>query len=152
MEFDSRLGWDTRGYTDCGNGLRSGIIMRAGHLFGNHATDHSNHAREEQVMKIITRGIGTTMFESQDCVGCRTCEIACSFHHKKTFSPSISSIAVQRGQKATSYTTSFYDCDLNGHLACDKCQGEDEPLCVKYCNVLARDELKTFLKEFLSKR
>ena len=103
-------------------------------------------------MKTITRGMDTTTFETQDCVGCRTCEIACSYHHKRIFSPSISSIEIKKGQKEPSFTISFYERDHNDHLACDKCQGEAEPLCVKYCNVLARDELKTFLNNFLSDR
>ena len=103
-------------------------------------------------METITRGMDTATFESQDCVGCRTCEIACSFHHRGIFSPAISSIEIKKGQEATSFATSFYERDSDGHLACDKCEGEDEPLCVKYCNVLARDELRTFLDRFLSDR
>ena len=85
-------------------------------------------------------------FNTEGCAGCRTCEIACSYHHKKLFSPSISSIEINDTTDKLGFTVSFYLMNMNGHLACDKCKGEDEPLCLKYCSILMRDELKALLK------
>ena len=96
--------------------------------------------------------LGKAIFETEHCVGCRTCEIVCSYHHKKIFSPSISSIEIKQDGKEPSFTISFYEIDHNGRLACDGCKAEDEPLCVKYCNARARDEVKTLLNKFLSSR
>ena len=52
--------------------------------------------------------------------------LACSFHHRKYFSPAYSSISVARNNQ-------------NGIVrwaidsTCDDCHGEKEPLCQKYC-------------------
>ena len=59
--------------------------------------------------------------------------MVCSFHHsgRKSFQPSTSSTKILR------------DNDT-GHIAieldetCDLCQGEETPLCVKYCTYGAR--------------
>ncbi len=40
---------------------------------------------------IVTRG--------ERCVGCRACEIACSYYQQKTFNPSISSLIIWRGNE-----------------------------------------------------
>ncbi|MFH1490199.1 MAG: hypothetical protein ABII06_14945 [Pseudomonadota bacterium] len=62
----------------------------------------------------------------QKCYGCRTCELACSFHHEGVFALSLSSIKISRS-------------NLTGKMGwkidstCDSCVGEDQPLCVKYC-------------------
>ena len=90
------------------------------------------------------------IFDTKGCTGCRTCEIACSYHHRKAFGPSISSIVVLNSlTKDGGIKISFHKQDENGHLACDRCAGEEEPYCVKYCNILARDELRDFLNSFL---
>jgi len=94
--------------------------------------------------------VNKVTFDTQECGGCRTCEIACSYHHRKVFSPSISSIEVT--DRPLGFTVSFYTADTNGHLACDRCKGEDEPLCLKYCSVLMHDELKTFLERDLPQK
>ena len=60
------------------------------------------------------------------CYGCRTCEIACSFHHKGVFSPELSSIRV-----SNNYQTS--EIQLSVDSTCDLCEVEDQPLCVTYC-------------------
>jgi Fe-S-cluster-containing hydrogenase component 2 len=90
------------------------------------------------------------IFETIRCTGCRTCEIACSYHHGRAFSPSISSVEILNSiTKDGEIKISFHKQDGNGHLACDGCKGEEEPYCVKYCNILARDELRGFLNSFL---
>jgi anaerobic carbon-monoxide dehydrogenase iron sulfur subunit len=60
------------------------------------------------------------------CYGCRTCELACSFHHEGVFAPERASIKVTK-------------CNRTGVISwqlaasCDGCANEDQPLCVKYC-------------------
>jgi anaerobic carbon-monoxide dehydrogenase iron sulfur subunit len=56
------------------------------------------------------------------CVGCRSCELACSFHHQKVFLPEISSIRV------------LFDSQYNIQLSIlDSCDCEKDPPCVKIC-------------------
>ncbi len=60
------------------------------------------------------------------CYTCRICELACSFHHEGVFRPESSSIKVSRNNQ-------------NGRIGlsidstCDLCQGEAQPLCIRYC-------------------
>ncbi len=62
----------------------------------------------------------------EQCRACKSCMLACSFHHKKMFSPAYSSISVTRNNQ-------------NGIVrwaidsTCDDCKGEKIPLCQKYC-------------------
>ena len=60
------------------------------------------------------------------CSGCRTCELACSFHHKGVFSPDTSSIKVSRDNQNG-------NIELSIDSTCDSCKGETRPLCVEYC-------------------
>lgn len=92
------------------------------------------------------------MFETPGCGGCRTCEIACSYHHKKVFSPSLSSIKVVDRPEEPGFAVSFYVANSNGHLACDLCGSEDEPLCLKYCSISMRDKLTSILQEDLPQK
>ena len=93
-----------------------------------------------------------TILDTKSCTGCRTCEIACSFHHRGVFSPGVSSIEIVDRWKEMGFAISFYQKDQGGHISCDGCRGLDEPMCVKYCNVLMREELRALLKMSLSKR
>lgn len=58
------------------------------------------------------------------CTGCRSCELACSWHFYKTFNPEASAIKVNR-----------YDEEIELYInsTCDLCYQEDIPLCIKYC-------------------
>jgi len=85
------------------------------------------------------------MFDTKDCTGCKTCVIACSYHHKGVFSLASSSIEIKDWRQEGKFAIVFHKKDEDGYLACDKCQGESEPLCIKYCSFLARDELRTLL-------
>ena len=87
------------------------------------------------------------VFDTVNCTGCKTCEIACSYHHKEVFSPSISAIEVKPLSKEGESKIKFYTKNDSGHFACDRCKEEKEPFCVKYCNGLAPDELRGFLKQ-----
>jgi carbon-monoxide dehydrogenase iron sulfur subunit len=60
------------------------------------------------------------------CTGCRTCEIACSFHFNKTFNPESSKIKIH-------FETSTGNMKISIEKGCDKCKGEEEPLCAKFC-------------------
>ena len=93
----------------------------------------------------------TMEFATQSCTGCRTCELACSYHHRGVFRPSTSSIRIKGGDQLPIFSVVLYLEDNNGHLACDGCRGLEEPLCVKYCNVVGREELNGFLQEFKKK-
>ena len=43
------------------------------------------------------------IFEMPNCGGCRTCEMACSYHHAGMFQPSISSIQIADKQSIGGY-------------------------------------------------
>ena len=76
--------------------------------------------------------------DSGRCTGCRSCELACSYHSTGTFQPSAASILVERD-------------DLEGEIAltllssCDRCVGERDPWCIAYC---PRDVLDRFTLGF----
>ena len=66
---------------------------------------------------------------SEQCVGCRVCELACSAHHERSFNPAKSRIhVVESGEKG-----------LEVPMVCRQCI---KPPCVKACPVEAfyRDE------------
>ena len=72
---------------------------------------------------------------AEACYGCRTCELACSFHHERVFSPELSSIRVSRNNR-----TGKIGWSINS--TCDSCQRETKPLCVRYCAYGALQEVK----------
>ena len=74
---------------------------------------------------------------SELCTGCRSCEVACSFHHTRSFSPAHSSIKVSRDYNTGEIWLTFYP-------TCDYCANEKEPLCIKFCapGVLSAEGLR----------
>jgi len=69
------------------------------------------------------------------CTGCLICEMICSFHHIRRFSRSHSSITVKKslGNPEKGVQISICrDKDLSTAF-CDRCNGENSPLCVQYC-------------------
>lgn len=60
------------------------------------------------------------------CYACKTCELICSYHHKGVFQPSKSSISVERD-----HVNGIWSWKLDE--SCDNCEGEEEPLCAKFC-------------------
>jgi len=60
------------------------------------------------------------------CYACKTCQLACSFHHTKTFWPERSSITVSRNPQDGTIKWRI-------NATCDQCINEKETLCVKYC-------------------
>ena len=82
-----------------------------------------------------------TVICTEKCVGCRSCEIACSYHHGKIFSRSIASIEVQRWEKEGEFAILLYQQTEDERIACDGCK-----FCLKYCPEVACDELKAILE------
>jgi len=70
--------------------------------------------------------------DSHICSGCRTCELACSHHRARIFSPEISSVRVSKNSATGEIVIQI-------RSTCDLCENEQAPLCVKFC---AYDALK----------
>ena len=70
------------------------------------------------------------------CHGCRTCEMMCSFHHHRAFSPAWASIDIERNNASGNVSWSVGP-------SCDLCEHEDRVFCVTYCayGALRRTEL-----------
>lgn len=64
------------------------------------------------------------VIDKEKCVGCRACELACSFYHVKEFCPENSNIRI--------FFTDDGDVEIDISGNCN-CSGKDEPLCVKFC-------------------
>ena len=75
----------------------------------------------------------TISVHSEKCNGCRACEIACSYHHRRVFSRKKGSITVLRNEKEGKMIPVFSRVEGKEYLSCDGCFNEKEPLCVKYC-------------------
>ena len=76
----------------------------------------------------------------EKCTGCRSCELACSFHKIKSFEPTQSSIQVCQDN-----TTGLMSVVLDNR--CDLCTDEEKPLCICFCapealNLSILNELK----------
>ncbi|NQU14177.1 MAG: hypothetical protein HQ561_08505 [Desulfobacteraceae bacterium] len=71
----------------------------------------------------------------ETCVGCLICEMACSFHHTRTFSRSRSSITVNKDISSGRKKVQIAICHEkgNGFPMCDLCEGEDSKLCITLC-------------------
>ncbi len=84
-------------------------------------------------------------FDMPSCGGCRTCEIACSFHHTGEFVPAVSSLKIVEKEKGPGYVVALNVDGDEGGLVCDGCEGLDIPLCVEYCKEV--DDLYKILRE-----
>jgi Fe-S-cluster-containing hydrogenase component 2 len=89
------------------------------------------------------------IFNMPSCGGCRTCEMACSFHHKEEFIPSRSSLKVLDKENGPGFLVLLIKDSDGQSVACDGCRELDIPLCVQYCE--ERDDLEKILKEFMKK-
>ncbi len=65
--------------------------------------------------------------DTERCTGCRTCEVACSYHHTGSFQPSVASIRVERDEISGVIT-------LAQLSTCDGCPEEKCPWCIVYCS------------------
>jgi Fe-S-cluster-containing dehydrogenase component len=62
----------------------------------------------------------------EQCRACQCCMLACSYHHRRAFSPAFSSISVTRNNQ-----NGIVEWSIDS--TCDDCAGEPEQLCAKYC-------------------
>jgi len=68
------------------------------------------------------------------CYGCRACELACSFHQQRAFSPGGGAIRVRKDNRSGEIRWSM-------DSTCDLCKNEDQPLCVRFCSYDALEVL-----------
>jgi Fe-S-cluster-containing hydrogenase component 2 len=85
-------------------------------------------------------------FDMSSCGGCRTCELACSFHHTGEFIPTASSLKVLEKKEGPGYVVILKEEAEGGSYACDGCEGIDIPLCIEYCREM--DDLYKILEQF----
>jgi Fe-S-cluster-containing hydrogenase component 2 len=85
-------------------------------------------------------------FEMSSCGGCRTCELACSFHHTGEFVPAASSLKVLEKSEGAGYLVWLREEAEGDAYACDGCKGLDIPLCLEYCREM--DDLHKIVEEF----
>lgn len=60
------------------------------------------------------------------CYGCKMCEILCSYHKQGIFSPEGGAIRVYKDHQSGKI-------HWTADTTCDNCEGEEQPLCIKYC-------------------
>ncbi len=89
-------------------------------------------------------------FDMRSCGGCRTCEIACSFHHGEEFNPAISSIRILDKVNEPGFIVVLVEENDGGSRACDFCRNEEVPLCVQYCK--EKEELTKMIGELKQKK
>ncbi len=89
-------------------------------------------------------------FDMPSCGGCRSCELACSFHHTGKFEPSASSLIVIDKEDLRGFKIELLESSRGKRYACDECKDLDEPLCLEWCK--ERDNLKKLLDSFLKSK
>ena len=90
------------------------------------------------------------VFDMPSCGGCRTCEMACSFHHTGEFAPAVSSLVVLDKEDGPGCEVLLMTESAGKRMACDGCEGLDIPLCMDYCK--ESDDLWKIIQEFEEKR
>jgi len=85
-------------------------------------------------------------YDMATCGGCRTCEIACSYHHAGVFHPSTSSIKILTKNDGKGYHVVLLEMDEDVSKACDLCAELDVPVCIEVCK--EREELRDILLRF----
>jgi carbon-monoxide dehydrogenase iron sulfur subunit len=91
-------------------------------------------------MNLKGKKVVTMIFDFPDCGGCRTCELACSFHFTKEFNDKNSAIKIVEKEKG-GFLVNFLD-------KCDSCLNKEEPLCIQYCK--ESEKLKELLDKYVS--
>ncbi len=66
----------------------------------------------------------TAVVDEARCVGCRLCELACSFGRRGQFDPEVAAIRV-----------TFLDDGRLAVTVADACSGCRQPLCAEFCPV-----------------
>ena len=73
----------------------------------------------------------------EKCVACHICEMACSYHHTLAFSRRLSSIEISKLEATGQVEITIHGKNEQSHRACDLCEKEDIPFCVRWCPVSA---------------
>ena len=89
-------------------------------------------------------------FDMPSCGGCRTCELACSFHLLGEFVPSASALKIEDKDDGPGYAVVLKEVADGDGPACDHCVGLETPLCMDYCREY--DDLKIILERFRESR
>lgn len=94
-------------------------------------------------------------YTMKDCGGCVTCEIACSYKHRKEFNHLISSIEIIELENEPGYKVRLTEDASEGRIPCDGCLDiKGDPLCVQYCpkNLELKEIINKFISEGIEKR
>lgn len=83
------------------------------------------------------------LFDMLNCGGCRTCELACSFHHTREFGHEASSIKILDKKDGKGFLVMLVEESDGRSIPCDGCQEREVPLCIEYCE--ERDDLKPMI-------
>lgn len=90
------------------------------------------------------------IFKMDKCGGCRTCEIACGYHHEGVFRPAVSSIRIIDNEDGPGYAVMLVESATQSARACDGCEDLEVPWCVEYCQ--ERDDLAKMIIELTGSR
>lgn len=82
--------------------------------------------------------------DAEKCTGCKACELACSYHHRQIFCPSIASICINRNEADAKVDILHYRQAEDKHLPCDCTKGSE--FCLVFCTGNAREELRSILE------
>ena len=73
----------------------------------------------------------------EKCTGCKACEFACSYHHRKVFNPKLASLHIRLTERGETISIILFkyltEAEKRKRIPCDQCKSEPEPLCVTYC-------------------
>lgn len=83
-------------------------------------------------------------FEMENCGGCRTCELACSFHLSGEFGFEKSALKIIPKESGDGYFVKIVD-DVNEPYHCDACIGLEKPVCVQFCH--HQDQLQEYIDQ-----
>jgi Fe-S-cluster-containing dehydrogenase component len=72
------------------------------------------------------------IFEFEDCGGCTTCELACSYQRTGEFNHHVSSIQIIQMNNKSGFFVNLVQDDKNRYI-CEGCMDCNEPMCVTYC-------------------
>lgn len=73
------------------------------------------------------------VFEFEDCGGCKTCELACSYRRLGEFNHHFSSIKIVQKDNQPGFFVNLAESDGTNKYICDGCTDCYEPMCVTYC-------------------
>ena len=110
-------------------------------------TNKGSDRQTKALKRVEDKGI---VFGMPSCGGCRTCEMACSFHHTGEFAPALSSLVVLDKEDGPGCEVLLTKENDGQRIDCDGCEGLEIPLCMEYCR--ESDDLWKILQEFEQNR